>query len=45
MKIVGRKGEQVDRPYNNESETDFLAAATRINTYLTPAVSLNPPVL
>jgi len=41
MKIVGHKSEQMHRRYNNVSESDLLAAASRINTYLTPTNSPN----
>jgi integrase len=39
MKIVGHKSERMHRRYNSVSEADLLAAASRINTYLTPTDS------
>ena len=39
MKIVGHKSERMHRRYNSVSEPDLLAAASKINTYLTPADS------
>ena len=39
MKIVGHKSERMHRRYNSVSEADLLAAASKINTYLTPADS------
>jgi len=37
MKIVGHKSEKMHRRYNNVAESDLLAAASKLNTYLTPA--------
>jgi len=40
MKIVGHKSEKMHRRYNSVSEADLTKAASKINTYLTPADSL-----
>jgi len=39
MKIVGHKSEKMHRRYNSVNEADLLAAASKINTYLTPTDS------
>jgi len=36
MRIVGHKSERMHRRYNSVSEGDLLAAASKLNTYLTP---------
>ncbi|MCZ6802168.1 MAG: tyrosine-type recombinase/integrase, partial [Nitrospirae bacterium] len=41
MKIVGHKSERMHRRYNNINEADLLQAAARINTLITPAVSVS----
>jgi len=40
MKIVGHKSEKMHHRYNSVSEADLTKAASKINTYLTPADSL-----
>jgi len=42
MKIVGHKSERMHRRYNNVSEGDLLAAASKLNTYLTPTGCILP---
>lgn len=37
MKIVGHKSEKMHQRYNSVSEPDLVIAASKINTYLTPA--------
>ena len=37
MRVVGHKSERMHRRYNSVSEGDLLAAASKLNTYLTPA--------
>ena len=39
MRIVGHKSEHMHKRYNHVSESDLLAAASKINTYVTPAQS------
>ena len=41
MKIVGHMSEKMHRRYNSVSEADLTKAASKINTYLTPADSLS----
>ena len=41
MKIVGHKSERMHRRYNNINEADLLQAAARINTLITPAISVS----
>ncbi len=42
MAIIGHKSEKMHRRYNSVSEADLTMAASRINTYLTPADSALP---
>ena len=42
MKIVGHKSERMHRRYNSVAESDLLAAASKLNTYLTLADSSQP---
>ena len=43
MRIVGHKSERMHRRYNSVSEGDLLGAASKLNTYLTPASSSVSP--
>jgi integrase len=43
MKIIGHKSEKMYRRYNSVSEADLTKAASKINTYLTPASESLPP--
>ena len=39
MRIVGHRSEKMHRRYNSVAEQDLIAAAQKLNTYLTPANS------
>jgi len=42
MRIVGHKSERMHRRYNNVAEDDLVAAASKVNTYLTLVDSSQP---
>ena len=42
MRIVGHKSERMHRRYNNVAEVDLVAAASKVNTYLTLVDSSQP---